>query len=70
MPDKRSFPPRTLTILILTIVEGLAISVFIILRFHWRAIDPADPRRRIADETSNAFQRGLRKIFGYIRRPA
>jgi capsule polysaccharide export protein KpsE/RkpR len=70
IPDKRSFPPRTLSILVLTIVEGLAISVFIILRFHWRAIDPADPRRRIAAETSNAFKNGVRRIFSYVRRSA
>ena len=68
IPDKRSFPHRTLLILILTIVEGLAISAFIIMRFHWRAIHPADPRRRIAAEASDAFRHGLRKMLGYVRR--
>lgn len=68
--DKRSFPQRTLLILILTIVEGLAISAFIIVRFHWLAIHPADPRRRIAVEASDAFRHGLSRMLGYIRRPA
>jgi len=70
IPDKRSFPPRTLSILILNIVEGLAISTFILIRFHWRAIDPTDPRRIIAGEVSDTFRQGLRRVTGYIRRPA
>lgn len=70
IPDKRSFPQRTLLILILTIVEGVAISAFVLFRFHWRAIHPTDPRRRIAAETSNAFHHGLRRLIGSIRRRA
>jgi len=70
IPEKRSFPQRSLLILILTLVEGIAISAFIVARFRWRAIDPADPRRRIAAETSDAFQHGLRRMFGSIRWPA
>jgi capsule polysaccharide export protein KpsE/RkpR len=70
IPDKKSFPPRTLLILVLTIVELLAIAMFILVRFYWRAIDPADPRRKIAAEASDAIKHGLRRMYGYIRSPA
>jgi capsule polysaccharide export protein KpsE/RkpR len=68
--EKKSFPPRTILILILTLVEGLAISAFIVVRFYWRAVDPSDPRRMIAAEVSDAFRQSLREIRLFRRRPA
>lgn len=59
--EKKSFPPRTLLILILTIVEGLTVSAIIVVRFHWRAVDLNDPRRVIAAEASHAFREFLRR---------
>jgi capsule polysaccharide export protein KpsE/RkpR len=70
IPDKRSFPPRTLSVLILTVLECLGIAGFIVVRFQWRAIDSADPRRVIAGEASDAFHHGMRKMLGYMRRQA
>lgn len=70
IPEKKSFPPRALLILILSLVESLTASALIVTRFHWRAIDPADPRKVFAAEASDAVQQGLRRIYSYIRRPA
>jgi capsule polysaccharide export protein KpsE/RkpR len=67
--EKKSFPPRTLLILILTLVEALLVSAFIVVRFHWRAVEPGDPRRRVAAEASNAFRQFLRGIPLFRRRP-
>ncbi len=70
IPEKKSFPPRTLLILVLTLVEGLAISAFIIVRFHWRAVDPGDPRRMIAAEAADALRHALRGMRVFARRQA
>jgi hypothetical protein len=70
IPEKRSFPPRTLMILILTVVESLAIAAFIIMRFHWQAVDSNDPRRIFAGETSEVLRSSMRKISAFVRRQA
>jgi capsule polysaccharide export protein KpsE/RkpR len=70
IPEKKSFPARTLLILLLTLGELLFISAIIILRHHWQTIDRGDPRRMIARETSDAFRQALRGLFAYRRRSA
>jgi capsule polysaccharide export protein KpsE/RkpR len=69
IPEKKSFPPRALLILVLTLLEWLAVSAFIVLRFHWRAVDQSDPRRMIAREAADAFRQALRGMAAYGRRP-
>jgi capsule polysaccharide export protein KpsE/RkpR len=69
IPEKKSFPPRALLTLVLTLVEWLAVSAFIVLRFHWRAVDQSDPRRMIAREAADAFRQALRGMAAYGRRP-
>jgi capsule polysaccharide export protein KpsE/RkpR len=62
VPEKKSFPPRTILILSLTLMELLFVSTFIVLRFHWRAVNADDPRRILAHEFSSALARTLRRI--------
>lgn len=69
-PEKQSFPPRALLTLVLTLVEWLAVAAFIVVRFHWRAVDRSDPRRMMAREAVDAFRQALRGITATIRRPA
>ena len=50
LPDKKSFPPRTLTVLLGT---GLAFSLGVTWVFGgalWEGTDPADPRKLLAQE--------------------
>ncbi len=70
IPEKKSFPPRALLILVLTVVEWLAVSAFVIVHYHWRAVDRGDPRRMIARETADAFRQAVRRMAAYGRRPA
>jgi capsule polysaccharide export protein KpsE/RkpR len=68
--EKKSFPPRALLTLALTLIELLAVAAFIVLRHHWLAVDGNDPRRMIAREASGALRQTLREITAFRRRRA
>lgn len=68
--EKKSFPPRALLTLALTLIELLAVAAFILLRHHWRAIDLNDPRRQFARETLDALQQAVRGLTTFGRRRA
>ena len=67
IPEKRSFPPRTLLCLVLTVGELLSVSALIVLGHHWRSVSITDPRRILASEASEAFSHALQKIVRYGR---
>lgn len=50
IPEKKSFPPRTLLTLALTITFLSGCSLYLIARHHWLLIDPGDPRRSLGRE--------------------
>jgi capsule polysaccharide export protein KpsE/RkpR len=50
IPEKKSFPPRTLLTLALTLVLFSACSLYLVCRHHWLLIDPGDPRRSLGRE--------------------
>lgn len=67
IPEKKSFPPRTLLTLALTAVALVIASLVLLGRRHWLLLDPRDPRRRFAHEIGDAL-RPLREKFGKRRR--
>ena len=66
--EKKSFPPRALVTLALTLIELIVVAAFIVLRHHWRTIDLNDPRRRIARETLDAARQALHGAVRFGRR--
>jgi uncharacterized protein involved in exopolysaccharide biosynthesis len=50
IPEKKSFPPRKLLTLILTMLVMGATSVWLIVRDHWSNISVLDPRRIFVSE--------------------
>jgi uncharacterized protein involved in exopolysaccharide biosynthesis len=61
IPEKKSFPPRLLLAGLLTLVVcGVAASA-VLFDFRWKALDPIDPRRKLA----NAIWTDIRA--GWIR---
>ena len=50
IPEKKSFPPRKLLTLILTMLVLGATSTWLIIRHHWNNISVHDPRRIFANE--------------------
>jgi uncharacterized protein involved in exopolysaccharide biosynthesis len=66
IPEKKSFPPRLLPTLLLTLLSFAAASTMVLLREHWSRIDPADPRMALAAEVLAV----LRRRWNGIRQPA
>jgi capsule polysaccharide export protein KpsE/RkpR len=54
IPEKKSFPPRTLLTLALTLIILSACSLYLLCRHHWLQIDPGDPRRSLGHEMFQA----------------
>jgi uncharacterized protein involved in exopolysaccharide biosynthesis len=50
IPEKKSFPRRKLTTLIMTMLVLAASSAWLIGRHHWNNLSPQDPRRIFAEE--------------------
>jgi uncharacterized protein involved in exopolysaccharide biosynthesis len=50
VPEKKSFPPRAIVLLFLTIFSLGMASIFILIRDHWRQTDASDQRKVLAQE--------------------
>jgi uncharacterized protein involved in exopolysaccharide biosynthesis len=68
VPEKKSFPPRLLIILIVTAFAVITASFYIVLTSMWQQVSPADPRKMLAHEMSqnlsSHFERRLRRRVG------
>jgi capsule polysaccharide export protein KpsE/RkpR len=47
IPEKKSFPPRTIYLLLLTGLIVIGAAVWILLRERWSGLDQYDPRKRL-----------------------
>lgn len=56
IPEKKSFPPRTLLTLALTVVALIFNCSILLGRHYWLLLDPGDPRRRFAQEIRDALR--------------
>jgi len=68
IPEKKSFPPRTVMTLGLAAAMLLLFSAWRITRHYWLALDRDDPRRLFADEVSQAAARTIKRATGFARR--
>jgi capsule polysaccharide export protein KpsE/RkpR len=50
LPDKKSFPPRTLLVLLGTVLAFSLGVTWVFGSALWQAVDPADPRKLLAQE--------------------
>ena len=50
VPEKKSFPPRAIVLLLLTLFSFGVASVFILIRNHWKQVDASDQRKLLAQE--------------------
>jgi len=67
IPEKKSFPPRTILALAFTIVTLILTSLILLGHHHWLLLDAGDPRRRFAQEVEDTL-RSLRNRLGNLRR--
>ena len=67
IPEKKSFPPRTLFAILLAILSVTVASAWIIIQHRWEQVLMQDPRKalslRIWDDLRDAW-RQLHKVFG------
>jgi len=63
LPEKKSFPPRLLVILVLTLLANIAACFFVIARHRWNQVSETDPRRLLAEQ----IEASVRSHF--IKRP-
>ena len=50
IPEKKSFPPRMILAVALTMASVLVASLIVVCRHYWQLIDLADPRKAFAQE--------------------
>jgi uncharacterized protein involved in exopolysaccharide biosynthesis len=64
VPERKSFPPRLLLALLLTFLSFATASALILMRENWSKIDPADPRKKLAEDVLSAARRRVRSVAG------
>ena len=61
VPEKKSFPPRAIVLLLLTLFSLGVASVFILIRNHWTQVDVSDQRKLLAREIEASLSKRWRK---------
>jgi uncharacterized protein involved in exopolysaccharide biosynthesis len=69
VPEKKSFPPRALLTIGLTIVILILASIALLCHHYWQLIDAKDPRKSFALEVMESMSALLRGRW-IMRRPA
>lgn len=67
VPEKKSFPPRLLMTLLLTLVTFLACAAVILLREGWSHVPATDPRKRLAAEVLPVVRRRVESSLSFGR---
>ena len=62
VPEKKSFPPRLITILVLTTLVNLGACFFIVARHRWSQVSEDDPRRLLAEQIEASVRAHLQQI--------
>ena len=63
IPEKKSFPPRTVLCLVLTMLTMLGTAGFILARHHWCEISPLDERRILGAEIAEELHADLLRLL-------
>ena len=60
VPEKKSFPPRAIIVLALTLVSLIGASLWTVASHNWRLIDPHDPRKLFTESVCREMSHHLR----------
>lgn len=63
IPEKKSFPPRLILSLLLTLFSFMCASAWILIRNHWSGVDVRDPRKALAAEVFPVLRRRIHSII-------
>jgi capsule polysaccharide export protein KpsE/RkpR len=67
IPEKKSFPPRRLVTLLLTLICFVSAAAWIVMRDRWTRMDSADPRKALANDVLSVMRKRQRSIFATKR---
>jgi capsule polysaccharide export protein KpsE/RkpR len=67
IPEKKSFPPRTLFCLALTILCVMAAAGVTLIRYRWREISPLDDRRILGAEVAEGLREDVLQLLSWGR---
>jgi capsule polysaccharide export protein KpsE/RkpR len=62
VPEKKSFPPRLLIILLVTSISSGACALWVIGAERWKTLHPADPKKLLINEISDTLAHKLRRL--------
>lgn len=68
VPEKKSFPPRTLFCLLLTTFSVICAAVLIFMRHRWRVMDSSDERKILGIEVANSIRGHALRARSVFRR--
>jgi len=62
VPEKKSFPPRTIYLFLLTVLVIIGSAVWILLRQRWSVLDQRDPRKRLVGQIAGDLVMHARQL--------
>lgn len=60
IPEKKSFPPRLLLALLITVISVVVASVLVLAKYQWLQVPANDPRKALAHEIGKSVQARLK----------
>jgi hypothetical protein len=67
IPEKKSFPPRLLLALLLTLLATGATAGGMLFEYRWAHMDPSDPRKQLAEEIWADLRTGMHRAVRQSR---
>jgi capsule polysaccharide export protein KpsE/RkpR len=67
IPEKKSFPPRTIIVLLATCLAVAMCSVWIVLSARWRELDENDPAKQLGEEIFETIAARVRQVKGKVQ---
>ncbi len=70
VPEKKSFPPRIILIILGTGFAFILGSVWVLAQSRWQAVDPSDPGKILAMDIFHSVRTGADELKTKLRRPS
>ncbi len=69
VPEEKSYPPRALVILLVTLVACILGCVWILAHAGWQGIDPSDPKKILAEQILDTVRTNINKARKNVPSP-
>jgi len=68
VPERKSFPPRTILLLLGVVLSLLLSMLCVIAADAWRKTDPGHPMKQLAEEITSFMRRDAPRLYGLMIR--